>query len=126
MAGGSGKKNRRLSARFWTDASWRRIGTHPELDGFPQRKVKAMDRATLRQTLLEQLQVETGDSYDSLDDDLALRDGLGLDSIDVVTLMISFQERLGIDLRSEELEKVVKVGDLLDLIQVKLAGRAAA
>ena len=85
-----------------------------------------MDRATLRQTLLEQLQEETGESYASLEDDLQLREGLGLDSIDVVTLVISVQERLGIELKSEELEKVVKVGDLLDLIQAKVAKRAAA
>ena len=87
----------------------------------------AMDRTTLRQVLLEQLQQDTGEIHECLEDDLNLREGLGLDSVDLVSLVISIQGRLGIELRSEELENTVKVGDLLDLIQLKLtASRSAA
>jgi len=87
----------------------------------------AMDRTTLRQVLLEQLQQDTGEIHERFEDDLNLREGLGLDSVDLVSLVISIQGRLGIELRSEELENTVKVGDLLDLIQLKLtASRSAA
>jgi acyl carrier protein len=86
-----------------------------------------MDRVTLRQALLEQVQQETGQTYGDLPDELGLREGLGLDSIDVVTLVIGIQTRFGIELKAEELEKIATVGDLLDLLQVKLrAPRSAA
>jgi acyl carrier protein len=86
-----------------------------------------MDRTALRQALLEQLQEDKGEVYEGLDDNVNLRDELGLDSIDVVTLVINIQCRFGIELKSEELETLVTVGNLLDLIQAKLAaGRAAA
>jgi acyl carrier protein len=87
----------------------------------------AMDRTTLRQVLLEQLQQDTGEIHECLEDDLNLREGLGLDSVDLVSLVISIQGRLGIELKSDELENTVKVGDLLDLIQLKLTvSRSAA
>ena len=86
----------------------------------------AMDRESIRQTLLEQLREEKGEEVGPVDDKVTLREGLGLDSIDVVTLVISIQTRFGIELRSEELEKTVTVGDLLDILQVKLAPKAIA
>jgi acyl carrier protein len=86
----------------------------------PWRKVKAMDRTTLRQVLLEQLQQNIDEFHGSLEDDHNLREELGLDSVDLVSLVISIQGRLGIELKSEELDNTVKVGDLLDLIQSKL------
>jgi acyl carrier protein len=86
-----------------------------------------MDRVTLRRALLEQIQEEKGEAYPDLPDELGLREGLGLDSIDVVTLVISIQTRFAIELKTEELERIATVGDLLDLLQVKLpASRSAA
>jgi acyl carrier protein len=86
-----------------------------------------MDRTALRQVLLEQLAQVTGENRPGLEDDLNLRDGLGLDSVDLVFLVVNIQGIIGIELKSEELEKTEKVGDLLDLIQFKLsASRSAA
>jgi len=85
-----------------------------------------MDRTALRKALLEQVQEDTGEVHTDLPDDASLREGLGLDSIDVVTLVIHIQSRFNIELKSEELEKIVTVGELLDLIQAKLAGRRSA
>jgi acyl carrier protein len=79
-----------------------------------------MDREKLRQTLLERLREEKEEVPAVLKDDLSLRDGLGLDSIDLVSLVISVQEHFGIELKTEELEKAVNVGDMLNLIQAKL------
>jgi acyl carrier protein len=79
-----------------------------------------MDRTRLRQVLLEQLQEDKGEVYENLDDNVGLRDGLGLDSIDVVTLVINIQARFGVELKSDELEKIVTVGNLLDLLQERL------
>jgi len=80
-----------------------------------------MDRTTLRQVLLEQLAQVTGENRTGLEDDLSLRDGLGLDSVDLVFLVVNIQGIIGIELKSDELEKTEKAGDLLDLIQCKLA-----
>jgi acyl carrier protein len=87
----------------------------------------AMDRAAIRRVLVEQLQEDKGEVFDNVDDSVRLREGLGLDSIDVVTLVINIQSRFGVELKSEELERVVTVGNLLDLLLVKLSpARAAA
>jgi acyl carrier protein len=92
-----------------------------------EREARTMDRVTLRRALLEQIQQETGETYEVLPDDVGLREGLGLDSIDVVTLVIGIQTRFGVELKPEELEKIATVGDLLDLLQAKLlASRTAA
>ena len=86
-----------------------------------------MDRTELRQTLMDQL-AEDKISYPAgLPDHLGLRDGLGLDSIEVVNLVVNTQCRFGIELRGDELEKIVSVGDLLDLLQRKIdPSRSAA
>ena len=85
-----------------------------------------MDRTTLRQVLLEQLAQVTGETRAGLEDDLSLRDGLGLDSVDLVFLVVNIQGILGIELKSEELENTERVGDLLELIQCKLAASRPA
>jgi acyl carrier protein len=85
-----------------------------------------MERTALRQTLLEMLEEEVGEKYDNLSDAQNLREGLGLDSVDLVSLVIHIQRRFKIDIKTEELEKLVKVGDLLDLLQVKIAANKSA
>jgi acyl carrier protein len=80
-----------------------------------------MDRTELRRLLREQLEDDTAREFGELDDGVNLREGLGIDSVDMVTLIINTQSRLGIEVRSEELEKVATVGDLLDVLQAKLA-----
>ncbi|MBW3598385.1 MAG: acyl carrier protein [Planctomycetes bacterium] len=79
-----------------------------------------MDRTQLRQTLLEILEEETWEKYDDLTDDTQLREGLKLDSIDLASVILEIQHRLDIEIGSEDLEKVVVVGDLLDLLKAKL------
>jgi acyl carrier protein len=85
-----------------------------------------MERAAIRHALLQILEEDKGERVDNLDDAVALREGLGLDSIDVVTLVINIQSRFGIELSGEDLERVVTVGDLLDLIQFKVGRPGAA
>jgi acyl carrier protein len=80
-----------------------------------------MDREVLRQTLREKLEEDTGETIALMDDDMNLRADLGLDSIDMVSLVIYMQSKYGILLESEELEPIVRVGQLLDLLGAKLA-----
>ena len=79
-----------------------------------------MDRETLRLTLMALLEEEMGEGYDLLDDTKDLREGLGLDSVDVVGLVMRVERRFRIRLEMEELMGVKQVGQLLDLVQGKL------
>ena len=78
------------------------------------------DRAFIRQTLIELLEADTGEKYDDLQDAANLREGLGLDSVDVVSIVSQVERRFHIRLSRQELEKLVTVADVLDLLQAKL------
>ena len=80
-----------------------------------------MDRDALRATLMDLLEEEMGEPYDLLDDSVDLREGLGLDSVDVVGLVIRVERQFRIRLAMEDLLEVKQVGQLLDLILAKLA-----
>jgi acyl carrier protein len=80
-------------------------------------------RETLRTTLLSLLEEEMGESVQLPDDDEDLRESLGLDSVDVVGLVMRIERQFKIRLATEELATVKRVGDLLDLMEAKLAAR---
>jgi acyl carrier protein len=80
-------------------------------------------RETLRATLLTLLEEEMGQSYPTLADDQDLRESLGLDSVDVVGLVMRIEREFRVRLAQEELAATRSVGELLDLMEAKLAGR---
>lgn len=82
------------------------------------------DRESLRSTLVELLEDEMGQSYDLSDDAVDLRTGLGLDSVDVVGLVMRVERQFRIRLAMEELLEVKTVGDLLTLVHTKTAALA--
>jgi acyl carrier protein len=79
------------------------------------------DRAFIRQTLIELLEADTGEKHDGLAEDASLREGLGLDSVDVVSIVSQIERRFHIRMSQPELEKLATVADVLDLRQAKLA-----
>jgi acyl carrier protein len=79
------------------------------------------DRETLRLTLVELLEADTGEKYADLQESAGLRDGLGLDSVDVVSVVSQIERQFRVRLTHEELEKLVTVRDVLDLLQAKMA-----
>ncbi len=83
-------------------------------------------REALRSTLLSLLEDEMGETYPALDDDQDLRESLGLDSVDVVGLVMRIEREYRVRLATEELATVKHVGDLLDLMEAKLAARPDA
>ena len=83
-------------------------------------------RETLRTTLLGLLEEEMGESFPRLADDQDLRESLGLDSVDVVGLVMRIERELRVRLTMEELAAVRTVGDLLDLMESKLRAQADA
>jgi acyl carrier protein len=79
------------------------------------------DRAFIRATLIELLEADTGEKHTHLQDTDNLREGLGLDSVDVVSIVSQIERRFHIRLTHEELEKLVTVADVLNLLESKLA-----
>lgn len=55
----------------------------------------------------------------SLNEDNKLSD-LGLDSLDLVEVMLEIEEVLGVEFDSEEIQEVSTLGDVLKLIETKL------
>ena len=80
-------------------------------------------RETLRSKLLSLLEEEMGESFELPPDDLDLRESLGLDSVDLVGLVMRIEREFHVRLAPEELTLVKRVGDLLDLMEAKLLDR---
>ncbi len=79
-----------------------------------------MERKELRRILQEMLESELGGPVDNVDDSLALREGLGLDSVALINLVMQIQDRCNVLLRDEEVVHINRIGDLLDLLQSKM------
>jgi acyl carrier protein len=79
------------------------------------------DRDAIRQTLIELMEADTGETYTNIDDGKNLRTDLNLDSVDVVSIVSQVERRFRIRLSQQDLETLVTVGDVLDLLQKKLA-----
>lgn len=85
-----------------------------------------MDRDSIRQTLADYLEEDLGEPVASMDDEVNIREGLGLDSVDVVGLVMKVERQFRIRLASEELTEITTIGNMLDLLQAKLAEVPAA
>lgn len=83
-------------------------------------------REEIRRALLKQMEAEVGEAPASLADEEDLRDGLGLDSVDVIGLVMRIERHYHIRLATEELAPIVHVGELVDLLEAKLRGAAGA
>jgi acyl carrier protein len=77
-------------------------------------------REQIRQTLMELIENDVGQKFDDLNDARNLREDLGLDSVDVVSIVSQVERHFRIRLSQQDLEKLVTVGDLLNLLQSKL------
>jgi len=79
------------------------------------------DREQIRQTLIDLIENDMGETYESLEDSTILRDQLGLDSVDVVSIISQIERNFRIRLSHQELEHLVTVGDVLNLLETKLS-----
>ena len=79
-----------------------------------------MERDKIAAILLELLEEETGEEYTDLDDSQQLRDGLNLDSVDMMGLVLRIENHFDIEIASDDLEGIEQVGQLLSLLQAKL------
>jgi acyl carrier protein len=84
-----------------------------------------MDRTGIMQKLVEFLESDTDVNVEQLDESVSLREGLGLDSVDLVGIIMRIEGHYHIRLTHAELENVATVANLLDLIQAKVAAGGA-
>ncbi len=84
-----------------------------------------MDRESIRLSMLAYLEDDLGEAIPSLADEVNIKEGLGLDSVDVVGLVMQVERQFRIRLATEELAEIVTVGDMLDLLEAKIAAGAA-
>jgi acyl carrier protein len=83
-----------------------------------------MNRQELSAIVLELLEKETGETYEGLTDSTTLRKGLNLDSLDMAGLVLHVESRFGIQIETELLEQIVTVGDMLDVLERKIAAKS--
>ena len=69
--------------------------------------------------------VERGIDPTRLGPEASLRDDLGLSSLEAVTLLMALEDELDLEISDDEVAGLRVVGDLVRLIDGKLAARAA-
>jgi acyl carrier protein len=73
-------------------------------------------REKVKKVIIDQL----GVNPDEINDDASFIEDLGADSLDIVELVMEFEEEFGIDIPDEDAEKIAKVGDAIKYIEEKL------
>ena len=69
----------------------------------------------VKQIIVEQLGVDES----QVDPSASFVDDLGADSLDIVELVMAFEEAFDIDIPDEDAEKIVTVKDAIDYIEAK-------
>lgn len=74
----------------------------------------------LTEVLVDRLKVER----DAVTEDANLFEDLGLDSIDLMTVVMAVEEQFSIEVADEELEDVTTLGQAADLLTAKVSSSA--
>ena len=84
-----------------------------------------MNREEIRRVLAEAFEVAKEEEVDpeNVQDDLKLREGLGVDSLDVMEVVFEIEERLKIEIKEDDMQGVETVGDVLNMVEAKLAAK---
>jgi acyl carrier protein len=72
------------------------------------------------------LVLHLGSEETRITDDARLIEDLGADSLDVVELMMSFEEKFDIDIPNDVATKIVTVGDAVEFIKAQIAEAAGS
>ncbi len=71
----------------------------------------------VKKIIVDQLDVEE----DKVTEAASITDDLGADSLDVVDLVMSFEEEFDIEIPDDQVEKIKTVGDIVKFIEEKVA-----
>ena len=70
----------------------------------------------VKKIIVDQLDVEE----DKVTEAASITDDLGADSLDVVNLVMSFEEEFDIEIPDDQVEKIKTVGDIVKFIEEKV------
>lgn len=70
----------------------------------------------VKKIIVDQLDVEE----DKVTEAASITDDLGADSLDVVDLVMSFEEEFDIEIHDDQVEKIKTVGDIVKFIEEKV------
>lgn len=70
----------------------------------------------VKKIIVDQLDVEE----DKVTEAASIKDDLGADSLDVVDLVMSFEEEFDIEIPDDQVEKIKTVGDIVKFIEEKV------
>ena len=79
-----------------------------------------MDKSQIKALFVESLKESVGLKRADVGDDLKLRDDLGLDSLDMISLVTEVQTRTEIAIETTDLSESTTVGDIVNLLHAKL------
>ena len=85
-----------------------------------------MNRDQIRSTLKTIIENEIGEVVPNLLDEAKIIEQFGLDSVDVVSLVMHVERHFRVRIAHEELATIDSVGALLDLIEAKTSELAAS
>lgn len=82
-----------------------------------------MNREEIRRILADAFEVAKEEEVDpdTVQDDVRLREGLGIDSLDVMEVVFEIEERLRIKIAEGDMQGVETVGAVLDMVEKKLS-----
>lgn len=70
----------------------------------------------LKKIIVEQLAI---DNPDAITEEANFKDDLGVDSLDLFELVMALEEEYGVEIPSEELEKIQTVQDVMNYLKSK-------
>ncbi|ACN99386.1 MULTISPECIES: acyl carrier protein [Sulfurihydrogenibium] len=74
---------------------------------------------SIEQRVKEIIADQLGVEMEKITPDAKFVDDLGADSLDVVELIMAFEEEFGVEIPDEDAEKIATVGDVLEYIKSK-------
>ncbi|MCS7258194.1 MAG: acyl carrier protein [candidate division WOR-3 bacterium] len=74
----------------------------------------------VKNIIIEQLHVPP----EKVTEDASFVEDLGADSLDIVELVMAFEEKFGVQIPDEDSAKIVKVGDAIKYLEEKIAQKS--
>lgn len=79
-----------------------------------------LDQSEIQKRVIDTIAIQLGVDQKDIKSDSRFADDLGADSLDIVELMMVFEEKFGIELPDEDIQNIRAVNDLVLYIDNKL------